>query len=139
MYLSELLGVKVDLVMKKALKPHIKQHVLREVVYMSSKEIYFEAETPLKKKIRTTGGYWEFIVKVKHPIMRDKEEEVIQTLKEPDFIRQSRKDPNVYLYYREVGDKFICVVCRHLNGDGFIITTYITDRVKEGEEVWRRS
>ena len=34
MYLSELLGVKVDLVMKKALKPHIKQHVLREVVYV---------------------------------------------------------------------------------------------------------
>ena len=34
MYLSELLGVKVDLVMKKALKPHIKQYVLREVVYV---------------------------------------------------------------------------------------------------------
>jgi len=31
-YLSELLGVKADLVMKKALKPHIKQHILREVV-----------------------------------------------------------------------------------------------------------
>ena len=34
MYLSELLGAKVDLVMKKALKPHIKQYVLREVVYV---------------------------------------------------------------------------------------------------------
>lgn len=34
MYLSKLLGVKVDLVMKKALKPHIKQYVLREVVYV---------------------------------------------------------------------------------------------------------
>ena len=33
-YLSDLLGVKVDLVMKKALKPHIKQHILREVVYV---------------------------------------------------------------------------------------------------------
>ena len=33
-YLSELFGVKVDLVMKKALKPHIKQHVLREVLYV---------------------------------------------------------------------------------------------------------
>ncbi len=41
--------------------------------------------------------------------------------------------------YRKIKDKFICVVCKHLNGDGFIITTYITDRVKEvrgyGEEV----
>ena len=106
---------------------------------MSSNDIYFEAETPLKKKIRTTKEYWEFIVKVKHPIMRGREKDVIKTLKEPDFIRQSRKDTSVYLYYRRTGDKFICVVCKHLNGEGFIITTYITDRVKEGEEIWRRS
>jgi len=33
-YLSDLLGVKVDLVMKRALKPHIKQHILREVLYV---------------------------------------------------------------------------------------------------------
>jgi len=106
---------------------------------MSSNDIYFEAETPLKKKIRTTREYWEFIVKVKHPIMRGRKEDVVMTLKDPEFIRQSRKDPDVYLYYRRTGDKFICVVCKHLNGEGFIITTYITDRVKEGEEVWRKS
>ncbi len=33
-YLSELLGVKVDLVMKRALKPRIKESVLKEVVYI---------------------------------------------------------------------------------------------------------
>ena len=32
--LSELLGVKVDLVEKKYLKPFIGQHILREVVYI---------------------------------------------------------------------------------------------------------
>jgi len=31
-YLSDLLGVKVDLVMKAALKPHIGQRILREAV-----------------------------------------------------------------------------------------------------------
>jgi predicted nucleotidyltransferase len=31
-YLSELLGVKVDLVSKKALKPHIGERILQEVV-----------------------------------------------------------------------------------------------------------
>ena len=30
--LSELLGVKVDLVSKKALKPHIGEHILQEVI-----------------------------------------------------------------------------------------------------------
>jgi len=32
-YLSELLGVKVDLVSKKALKPHIGKRIMKEVVY----------------------------------------------------------------------------------------------------------
>jgi predicted nucleotidyltransferase len=32
-YLSELLGVKVDLVDKAALKPAIGKHILQEVVY----------------------------------------------------------------------------------------------------------
>lgn len=31
-YLSDLLGVKVDLVSKKALKPHIGEHILEEVI-----------------------------------------------------------------------------------------------------------
>jgi len=33
-YLSELLGVKVDLVMKSALKPRIGKHVVKETVYL---------------------------------------------------------------------------------------------------------
>ncbi len=32
MFLSKLLGVKVDLVSKKALKPHIGEHILKEVI-----------------------------------------------------------------------------------------------------------
>jgi hypothetical protein len=32
--LSEILGIKVDLVEKKCLKPHIGRHILREVVYI---------------------------------------------------------------------------------------------------------
>jgi len=34
MYLSELLGAKVDLVMKSALKPRIGKRILEEVVYI---------------------------------------------------------------------------------------------------------
>ena len=33
-YLSNLLGVKVDLVMKKALKPNIGRNILKEVTYV---------------------------------------------------------------------------------------------------------
>ena len=33
-FLSNLLKIKVDLVMKNALKPHIGKHILKEVVYL---------------------------------------------------------------------------------------------------------
>lgn len=33
-YLSEILGVKVDLVMKDALKPRLKEKILSEAVYL---------------------------------------------------------------------------------------------------------
>ena len=33
-YLTNLLGIKVDLVMKKALKPNIGRNILKEVVYV---------------------------------------------------------------------------------------------------------
>ncbi|MBI2832308.1 MAG: nucleotidyltransferase family protein [Chloroflexi bacterium] len=33
-YLKDLLGMKVDLVTKEALKPHIGEHILREVSYL---------------------------------------------------------------------------------------------------------
>ncbi|MGB5772139.1 MAG: tetratricopeptide repeat protein [Crocosphaera sp.] len=45
-------------------------------------------------------------------------------------------DPNVYLYYKPYLPYFICVVARHLNGEGFIITAYRTNRIKIGENVW---
>ncbi len=33
-YLGEILGIKADLVMKSALKPHIGKHILSEVIYL---------------------------------------------------------------------------------------------------------
>jgi hypothetical protein len=101
--------------------------------------IYFKVKTPLNKEIRITKEYWDFVKTVKHPNMVGKEKEIIKTLKDPEFIRKSKKDGRVYLYYKSTENYYICVACKHLNGEGFIITTYITDRVKEGEEIWRKS
>ena len=66
--------------------------------------------------------------------MKGKENIVKETLQKPQQIRRSRKDSKVFLYYKKMDGKYSCVVAKHLNGDGFIITTYITDRIKAGEE-----
>lgn len=100
--------------------------------------IYFEVKSVLGKIIRTTGSHWELITKLKHPEIEGKDSEVKQCLSEPSEIRRSSEDRDVYLYYFPYEKYYLCVVARHLNGNGFIITAYITDRIKEGETVWKR-
>ncbi len=102
----------------------------------NEREIYFEAITLFGKRIRVTKRYWKFIVEIKHAYMDNKEQEVKEALTNPDEIRQSKKDDTVYLYYCHKGESSICVVCKHLNGQGYIITAYMTDRIKEGEQIW---
>ena len=98
--------------------------------------LYFQIMTPLGIIIRTTPSYWQKITTYKHPVIRNEEEKVKQTLSYPQEIRRSKTDPDVYLYYKNYPPYFICVVARHLNGEGFIITAYRTNRIKIGETVW---
>jgi hypothetical protein len=97
----------------------------------------FDEQTPLGFRVRVTQDYWELITSIKHPIMAGREEEVKATLRGPDEIRRSKSDPNVFLFYKvERVGRWICAVSRRLNGDGFLITAYLTDAVKEGERIW---
>src|SRR4030095_11973769 len=63
-------------------------------------DILFEVSSPLGFRVRITRGYWEFIVTVKHPVMRERVTEVQEVLQTPDEIRQSRSDPAVFLFYQ---------------------------------------
>jgi len=102
-------------------------------------ELLFEVTTPLGFRVRVTKSYWELIVTIKHPVMQGREADVQRALRDPDQIRQSRSDPSVYLFYRaERPDRWICAVAKRLNEEGFLITTYPTDAIKEGEQIWSR-
>jgi hypothetical protein len=105
----------------------------------NEEEILFEADTPLGFRVRVTVEYWDVIVTIKHPVMAYRENDVKDTLKDPDEIRLSKKDPNVYLFYKpERMGRWVCAVTKRLNGEGFLITTYPTDAIKEGELVWHK-
>ncbi|MDI6801360.1 MAG: hypothetical protein QMD01_04825 [Thermodesulfovibrionales bacterium] len=101
-------------------------------------DIYFEVKSSFGKIIRTTLSHWELITKLKHPEIEGKEIEVQKCLSEPIEIRKSSEDSDVYLYHSSYMRYYICVVVRHLNGGGFIITAYITDKIKEGESIWKK-
>lgn len=62
--------------------------------------LLFEVQTPLGFRVRVTHTYWEFIVTVKHPVMAGREDEVKEALQNPDEVRRSKSDPNVYLFYK---------------------------------------
>jgi len=104
-----------------------------------SDELILEVLTPLGFRVRVTRAHWELIVAVKHPVMTGHEKEVEETLQHPSEIRQSRSDATVYLFYRpkRLG-RWVCAVAKQLNGNGFLITAYPTDAIKEGERIWPR-
>jgi hypothetical protein len=101
--------------------------------------LLFEVLTPLGFRVRVTRAYWELIVTVKHPIMAGRESDVEEALAHPEEIRQSRSDPDVYLFYRtERIGRWVCAVSKRLGEDSFLITAYPTDAIKEGVRTWPR-
>jgi hypothetical protein len=69
--------------------------------------------------------------------LKNKENIVKETLLNPDEIYRSKIDQNVYLYYKSF-DRIYCVIVKHIGNEGFLITAYPTDRIKEGERIWTR-
>ncbi len=71
--------------------------------------------------------------------IEDLEALVQQALADPDEIRRSSRDDEVLLFYLAHREKrWVVAVARRLNGDGFLITAYQTDVIKEGESLWHR-
>jgi len=102
-------------------------------------EILFEVETPLRFRVRVSVDYWQLIVTIKHPVMLGREADVREVLQNPDQIRLSKRDPSVCLFYKsERPGRWVCAVTKRLDSEGFLITAYPTDAVKEGEQIWHR-
>ena len=106
---------------------------------MIMQRMLFEIVTPLDFTVHVTLEYWEIIVSIKHPVMKGHEEEVKLVLSDPDEIRQSTKDEKVYLFYRMHAQKrWFCAVVKNPDGEGFLITAYPADNIKEGITIWKK-
>ncbi len=78
---------------------------------------------------------------LEHPEMQGLEEAVEETLARPERVVESFSDPQARLYYRHyvgtrVGDKFLCVVVKVRDADAFVLTAYLTDKIKQGVQLW---
>ena len=102
-----------------------------------SQKYYLEAATHLGKKINTTKSYWNYIVNRKHPEIKNQKHKAIETLTNPDTIKQSQVDEKVFLYYQKITDKYFCIVAKHLDVNGYIVTAYITKKLAKGKIIWQ--
>lgn len=62
-------------------------------------------------------------------------EEIKETLAKPDAITDYSIDENVRYYYRyfkniKSKNKYLLVIVKYLNGDGFVIKSYFESRIK---------
>ena len=91
------------------------------------------------RSIRLTDERWRHIEE--HPEMMGLRRAVAETLSEPEAVVQSASDPLARLYYRfyhrtMVGGTHLCVVVKVRQNDAFVVTAYLTDRVKKGNVLW---
>lgn len=80
---------------------------------------------------------------LEHPEMSELEPILPEAIASPDVVVRSRTDDTVLLYYRQTvtvafGDKLLCVVIKHLPEDAFVITAYLTDKIKTGDVLWTK-
>jgi hypothetical protein len=76
-----------------------------------------------------------------HPEMQGMKDEIERVLRQPVLIRRSRSDKTVRLFYKFyvqtlVGEKWFCVVVKYAVEDAFVVTAYLTDKPKTGEDLW---
>ena len=78
-----------------------------------------------------------------HPAVLELPNAIVETLESPDTVRLSSRSDDTRLYYRwytetKYDDKYVCVVVVMTDDDAWIITTYLTDAIKQGELLWER-
>jgi len=113
----------------------------KEVECSFMSKIVFEIVSKFGKRVALTQGKYDHICK-RHPEVSGEIDEMKETLSSPQIIRRSTYDEKVWLFYRffeetSVTEKYLMVAMRIFNDEGLILTSYFTDKVKMGEEIWR--
>lgn len=104
-------------------------------------QVIFDVVSKFSKRIVLSERGYEHI-SVRHPEVSGEMDKMKQTLVSPQVVRKSMYDDRVWLFYRlfqktPVSRKYLMVGVRIFNDDGMMITSYFTDKIKMGEELWK--
>ena len=92
----------------------------------------FEMKDKSRRLIYLSNERWKHILE--HKEMHDQVAiaQIKDTLMQPNKIVPDKYDHHVRIYYRYCKDRkeYLAVSVKYLNGEGFIITSFYTDRIK---------
>lgn len=78
-----------------------------------------------------------------HPEVMVDEHKIELALSEPELVATGATDDTRILYRfftkTAVTSKYLAVVIKQLNGEGFILTAYFTENVKRKKVIWRKA
>ena len=91
-------------------------------------------------KIKLTDRQWDYIIK-EHPEVKAYKDRLSETLSNPDLVKRSKRNKDTFLYYRHYKDiyegKYLLAVAE-TKEKLMILTCYITDKIKEGDVIWKK-
>ena len=90
--------------------------------------------------IELTDERWLHIVR-EHPETGQYKDRIKEVLLIPDYVKRSRRDDKVLLYYKWFDDILsgkYCLLVAKKGLRSFILTCYITDSIKKGGTVWEK-
>lgn len=93
------------------------------------------------KLVRLTKKQYNHIIET-HPELEGEMNKISKTVESPEVVRLGNKE-NIFLFYRffektQVTNKYLVLVVKYLNGEGFIITAYFTSKIRSSDIIWRK-
>jgi len=90
----------------------------------------FEAMDKTGRRIYLTDERWAHINE-EHPEVSRYMEEFQELLKNPTKVRPSQFDAKIHHFYKyyKSNAKYLLLIVKYLNGEGFIITAYFTRKM----------
>lgn len=91
-------------------------------------------EFPEEQKVHALGDHQEV-----EPFL----DKIAEVLKDPDLVKRSIRKKDIFLYYRYYTEiyrgKYLLAVVKMDEKPPILLTFYITDRIKEGELIWKKN
>jgi hypothetical protein len=96
----------------------------------------------LGKAIKLDEDRWKHVLD--HPEMKEQLHHMREALVDPDEIRESMHTPSIWMFYKlyphsPVSEKYLLVIVKVSDGEGFIVTAFFTDELKKGGLLWKKN